>query len=231
MIAVITYDKPHRKTHDLVCKLLLSGFKKIHLVAIPWIERKGFIPIFSHRPSKTVNVDTETFSINFGITFTKVETENLSDYFAANAFDHILIGGAGILPQDLAEKHKVINAHPGYLPYVKGLDALKWSVFEGHPIGVTTHYISPEADEGELIDKKIIPVYFEDTFHSVAYRVYETEIEMLVEAIEKIDRNEAPLTSLKDSSYQAHRRMSHHFEIMMMDKFEEMRKRSNSLIG
>ena len=62
---------------------------------------------------------------------------------------------------------------------MKGLDALKWAIYQEQPIGVTTHYISDTADGGELIERRVIPIYFEDSFHSLATRVYEVEIEML----------------------------------------------------
>lgn len=229
MIAIITYDAPHRKTQDLICKLILNGYPEIHLVVIPWIQRKNYQPIFSHRPSGKVPVSIEETCARMHLDFTRVNTEDLTHYFDQNSFDHILIGGAGILPEDLAANHKVINAHPGYLPNTKGLDAFKWSIYSGMPIGATTHYISDKTDEGELIEKTIIPVYFEDTFHSVAYRLYETEIDMMVNAIRRIEQNEATLESLADDSYISNRRMPHHLELVMMHRFESLRINSPSI--
>ncbi len=230
MIAIITYDVAHRKTQDLVTRFILNGYKDIHLVVIPFIERKNFRPIFSHRPSQCVPIDIDTLCTRTGITSTRVEVQDLANYFSQHTYKHIVIGGAGILPVELATNHKVINAHPGYLPYAKGLDAFKWSILKGNPLGVTTHYISPEADEGELIEKRMIPVYFEDSFHNVAYRVYELEIDMLVNAIAIVDKGEASLESLSDDQYTATMRMPHHLEIAMMQKFEDLRKQSKSVV-
>lgn len=227
-IAIITYDAPHRKTQDLVSKLILNGYPKIHLVIIPWVQRKNYVPIFKHRPSKKVAVSLDQMCERLNLKSSRVELIDLNPFFTENHFDHILIGGAGILPEDLAKNHKVINAHPGYLPNMKGLDAFKWAIYQQQPIGVSTHYISDKADEGLLIDKKLIPIYFEDTFHSVAYRVYETELEMLVESINMIDDNRATLESLEDDRYVANRRMPHHLERIMMSRFEDLRKQSES---
>src|SRR5690606_24277992 len=153
---------------------------------------------------------------------------NLNPFFNKQSFDHIIIGGAGILPEDVVKHHKLINGHPGYLPNVKGLDAFKWAIYHGQPIGSTTHYVSDQTDEGELIEKRLVPVYFEDTFHSVAYRPYETEIDMLVHAIYRIDQDLAPFESLADNRYQANRRMPHHIELVMMKRFERLRENSPS---
>ncbi|WP_299104117.1 formyltransferase family protein [uncultured Tenacibaculum sp.] len=228
MIGIITYDTPHRKTQDLITKLILCGYSKLHLIVIPWVERKNFEPIFKHRPSKCVDINIEELASRFSISYSKVEVSNLNTFFKEKMFNHILIAGAGLLPEELVKNHKIINAHPGYLPNVKGLDALKWAIYHGEPIGVTTHYISEKADEGELIEKATVPIYYEDSFHSLAYRVYETEIEMLVNAIKCVERKDFSLESLANDKYLANKRMPHRLEMIMMDRFEELRIKSKS---
>lgn len=73
--------------------------------------------------------------------------------------------------------------HPGYISLARGLDALKWEIYEDLPIGVTTHFIGDEVDAGEIIERKEILVYKNDTFHALARRVYETEVAMLVSSL------------------------------------------------
>jgi len=228
MIGIITYDTPHRKTQDLVTQLILNGYSEIHLIVIPWVERKCFQPIFIHRPAKCVNINIEAFADRLKLSYSKVDINSLNDFFSKKAFSHILIAGAGLLPKELALNYKIINSHPGYLPNVKGLDALKWAIYQGQPIGVTTHYISDKADEGVLIERRIIPIFFEDTFYSLAYRVYETEIEMLVNSIKLVDNNQFANEPLDDNRYVANKRMPHHLEIIMINRFEEIRKKSSS---
>ena len=229
MIAIITYDNPHRKTQDLISKLLIFGYKNIYLVIIPWKSRKNFIPIYKHRPSHATLIDLESMCLNLNIKYERVETLNLEVFFLNNNFDNIIIGGAGILPESLCKKFKIINSHPGYLPISKGLDSLKWAIFNDSPIGVTTHFISEQADEGLLIEKKIIPFYLEDSFYSLCLRVYETEIEMLVNAINLVQKKIAPLTDLNDEKYSANRRMPKDKELIMMKKFKLKRARMPSI--
>ena len=228
MIGIITYDAPHRKTQDVLFKLILNGYSNLHLIGIPWIKRKNFQPIYEHRPVNKMSISIEKLAERLNITYSKVAIKDLETYFSKQHFKHILIAGAGLLPESLCKSFKIINAHPGYLPYTKGLDAFKWAILRGHPIGVTTHYISEKADEGLLIEKRIVPVYFEDTFGGVAYRVYETEIEMLVNAIGMIEENKATFEALSDDNYVANKRMPHHHEIVMMQRFNEMIRKSDS---
>jgi methionyl-tRNA formyltransferase len=125
-----------------------------------------------------------------------------------------LIAGAGILD---IEGHKIINSHPGYLPYTRGLDAVKWAVYHGNPIGVTTYYIGKGVDEGDIIDRAIIQAGEMEDFYSFCLRVYEKEIEMLVGAIGRepvvIDDNYIGIPS---------RRMPHRLELVMMEKYKRL---------
>lgn len=228
MIAIITYDTPHRKTQDLIYKLILNGHSDLHLIVIPWVERKNFVPLYKHRPTAAVNISNDILADRINIRISRLELDELNSYFSKNKFQHILIAGAGILPEELSKNHKIINSHPGYLPNLKGLDALKWAIYNNQPIGVTTHYISDKADEGLLIERNLVPVYFEDTFHNLTYRVYETEIDMLANAIHIIDTGKANLESLANDNFSANRRMSHHLEKIMIEKFEELRNQSKS---
>lgn len=223
MIAIITYDHPHRKTQDLVFRLVMYGNKELTLLALPWEERARHNPICEHRPRGCINVPVGLFCERLGLNFVSVK-----DYKALEGelhkYRHIIVGGAGLLPASTVEQFNIINAHPGYLPNVRGLDALKWAVYEGQPIGVTLHRVSSDPDSGFLVDRHIVPVYFEDTFHSVAMRVYNTEIDMLAGSVKMGVGRE----TLKDTRYKVHGRMSHHLEPIMRFRFERLRKSSGS---
>ena len=92
---------------------------------------------------------------------------------------------------------------------------------DGQPIGVTTHLLGREVDAGEMIERRLIPIRYEDTFHAVAYRVYETEIDMLVAAIEKLNQ---PREYVKGGDFVIHRRMSHRDELRLMECFEDLKR-------
>jgi phosphoribosylglycinamide formyltransferase-1 len=42
----------------------------------------------------------------------------------------MVFDGVGIIPQSVCCSFPVINSHPGYLPYIRGLDALKWAIYK-----------------------------------------------------------------------------------------------------
>ena len=71
----------------------------------------------------------------------------------------------------------------------------------------------------------MLPLYSWDTFHSVAYRQYEMEIDMLVNSIKDITT--ASLEPLANSYCDPHRRMPHRYEMKLMGRFNKMIDKCN----
>jgi phosphoribosylglycinamide formyltransferase-1 len=131
----------------------------------------------------------------------------------------VLVCGAGLLPEEFIHKYKVVNAHPGYIPNCRGLDAFKWAIYENQPIGVTAHLLGDEVDAGEIIIRENIPVYDNDTFHAVAQRVYENEIRILVDAIDIVLSGQT-LAYIRGGDSVVHKRMPKDIESKLLDDFE-----------
>jgi hypothetical protein len=81
-----------------------------------------------------------------------------------------------------------------------------------------------------LLDRKIVPLYFEDSFHSLAMRVYTTEIAMLCDAA-AMDFAKVKGESLEDDRYKAHGRMPVQLEQVMMARFDRLRRNAPSCWG
>ncbi|SMC65930.1 formyltransferase family protein [Moheibacter sediminis] len=219
-IVVISYNTPHRKTQDVLFQLKVKGYQNVTVLALPFVFRENpFKPIYAHRPSTAVDVSPEILCERFLYRFKTVNADEIHPYLNENPNDFVLITGAGLLPDELVENHKLINSHPGWLPKVRGLDSLKWAIHKKQTLGVTCHYVDSEADAGFLIEQREVPVYANDTFHSVAYRQYEIEIDMLVNSIEVIP-SRTEFTSLSTTEFEATRRMPKSIEENLMQEFE-----------
>lgn len=185
-IAVLTYDQRHRKTYDTLCLLKAKGYQDVKVFAQKMTYAKKRYPFVDHRPELVMNIpEPDIICKNLGYTYTEGEFDKTT----ADMDDRtlFLLCGSGLLPEDYVTKHKIINSHPGYIPLARGLDSYKWSVYYDLPFGVTTHFIGKYIDGGEIIERREIKAGQYDTFHSVAQRVYENEIDMLVGAIELAD--------------------------------------------
>src|SRR5690606_35977971 len=219
-IVVISYNTPHRKTQDVLFQLKAKGYQNVTVLALPFVLRENpFKPIFAHRPSTAIDVSPEILCERLSYKFKTVNADEIHLYLNENPNDLVLIAGAGLLPDELVENHQLINSHPGWLPKVRGLDSLKWAIHNKQTLGVTCHFVDSEADAGFLIEQREVPVFQNDTFHSVAYRQYEIEIDMLVNSIEVIPtRTEFP--SLSTTEFEATRRMPKAIEENLMKDFE-----------
>lgn len=220
MIVVLTFDNPHRKTQDLIFRLLANGIKPL-IVSTEWEERKSFKPMIAHRPGNPINISLTKLCRNLGLDLIVTPKVHLFKQLKTiKNIEYILLATGNIIEESITSKYKVVNSHPGYLPVIKGLDALKWAILYKENIGVTTHFVNEQIDGGLIIERKIVPLHYEDTFHNLAYRQYEMEVEMLVNAINTIPEN----IKIKESRYETFRRMPHRLEYRMLEIFEELRK-------
>lgn len=216
---VLTYNVPHRKTYDTLCRLKALGYSSVLVLAVDLHYKKTFKPIYEHRPPVILDIMPEVLCKNLGYEF--VYSPNGYEKFNYAENIPILVCGAGIIPEEIVKRYRIINSHPGFIPLARGLDALKWSIVEKIPIGVTSHLIGNEIDAGEIIERKKIAVYSNDTFHSVAQRVYDTEIELLVGALDKLEEKHI-IVSGGDNP--VHKRMQKEIESNLLCLFEEYKK-------
>ncbi len=218
---VLTYVVPHRKTYDTLCRLKSLGYHDVSVWAVPMHYKKKFVPLYEHRPSAYEDISTKEQCKAFGYEY--VESTNGYDGLPGDEKTLILLCGAGLLPESLVKTRHVVNSHPGYIPLVRGLDALKWAIYKDLPIGVTTHLIGDEVDAGEIIDRREVPVYRNDTFHALAQRVYDMEIFMLVDSLRLQGKSKF---FEKADGYELHKRMPKHIESLLMERFQKMVERS-----
>ena len=217
-IAILTYQSRHRKTYDTLCLLKAKGYQTVSVYASPLHYKKKFKPLFEHRPGIMEEMpSTKELCHNFGYTYIEGKLEELE----IPSDNIVLICGAGILSDAFVASHVIINSHPGYLPNCRGLDAYKWAIYKGEPIGVTSHFLGTEIDTGKLINRKRIEIEEGDTFHTVAGKVYENEIYLLVSAIEV---QKDSYLELPSEGYPVHKRMPRECEEELLMLFEKRKK-------
>lgn len=222
-ICVLSYQSVHKKTIDTLVRLKINGYANVCVYAKPFHYRKNYTPQIQHRPlieemDALNTVGYEKIIQNIGY-----EVQNIDKWeeIDEKPFTIFLVCGAGIISSEVTKRYTVINAHPGYLPMVRGLDALKWAIMEEKVIGVTTHLLGDYVDAGYIIERRRVPIYDNDTFHTVAYRQYEMEIEMLVQAVKKVNM----VAFFSDGeNYPVHRRMPHELESKLYSAFERYKE-------
>lgn len=179
-LGLITYDARHLKTEQIAVGLRLRGHGDVRFYALPFVERPARNIVFGHRPDMATGAHSRDIAASLGAPYHPVASPA---EIPADDADVFLILGAGLLPAEFvkATAGRVVNSHPGIIPLVRGLDAFKWAILDGMPIGNSLHFIDEEADAGELLVVRETPVFPTDTLADFARRHYECEIDMMID--------------------------------------------------
>ena len=94
-----------------------------------------------------------------------------------------------ILPQSVLDipKYGCINIHASLLPKLRGAGPIQWSILSGdQETGVTAMYLSAGMDEGDMIDKTVVPIAEDDTTATLTEKLAQAGAELLSKTIVSI---------------------------------------------
>lgn len=83
---------------------------------------------------------------------------NTVEFLRALRVDGVVYGGGGILRRPFLEAAdgRVLNAHSGPLPDVRGMNACEWALLLGAPPAITIHVIDEGIDTGGVLE--VVPI-------------------------------------------------------------------------
>jgi methionyl-tRNA formyltransferase len=85
--------------------------------------------------------------------------------------------------------HGCLNVHFGMLPRYRGLLPIFHAIMNGEPsFGVTVHVMDEKLDNGDIVAQRAVPIGSNDTLDSLYPKAFGVASELLVEAIESIER-------------------------------------------
>lgn len=181
-VGLITYQTGHRKTLEVTLKLRTRGHR-ITWYAFPFVKRAPKDNNrYPDRPVQLLDFDVEAFCAAEDVGYRAMGgwseeiTRLRDDPDPADVYLHCT---SKIVPAHFLGGRQVLNCHPGLLPRNRGVDALKWSIVKGWPIGVTLHVIDEEIDRGHILYRCRVPLLSDDTLHAVCRRAYEMECDLL----------------------------------------------------
>lgn len=217
-LGIISFNAPHLKTEQII--LNLHSRYAITVYALPFVPRPARTVMFQHRPDQSEAAHPREICGQFNIPFIPI----MHDWEIENGLDYYLIAGAGILSERCLQGKQILNAHPGVIPAVRGLDAFKWSIYELKPLGVTLHYIDKNIDVGQIVSIVPTPILPSDKLGTLARRHYENEISLLSNFEEYVS---APYSNPYAGipAGESTRRMKLHQEEVLEKRFELYKQR------
>ncbi|GCB43495.1 amino acid adenylation domain-containing protein [Streptomyces sp. NL15-2K] len=123
---------------------------------------------------------------------------DLADRLAPLRFDYLFsIANLRMLPQEvLALPARLpVNFHDGPLPRHAGLFATSWAILDGDKQhGVTWHVMNREADTGDVLKQRTVPVDPAATVHDLDVACFDAGIESFAELVDELASGTATRT-------------------------------------
>ncbi len=117
----------------------------------------------------------------------KIKTEEFFNELKKFNPDLICVAAYGkILPKNILDlpHYGCINVHASLLPKYRGAAPINWAIIRGEKVtGITTMKMDEGMDTGDMLLKKEVPIYDEDTGETLSERLSEIGARLLIETI------------------------------------------------
>lgn len=118
------------------------------------------------------------------------------DWIRQNSPDLLLVvGWTQLLKAELLRIPKIacLGFHASLLPKYRGRAPVNWAIINGEKLsGNTMITLEPEADTGDIVAQRTIPITDEDDCNTIYQKVGQTEVDMLEEILPMIRRGLLP---------------------------------------
>jgi methionyl-tRNA formyltransferase len=222
--AVFTYDFPHRKSQEFLLRVAAEPDELVLVIGAPYVTVNKKISRLRIKPYSQTALEPRSLCRMLHLPYFSLphNSEHVARLLIDEGVDVVIIGGARILREPVigAPRLGIVNFHPGLIPDVRGLDALKWSVYRGVPPGVTAHLIDERVDAGRIVFREEIPVYQDDGWLDLSLRLEDRQAELVPEVLSSLRRQpDLTLYPLVDSGV-VNRAMSTEIEVDTQARFE-----------
>jgi len=156
----------------------MLGRNKHAMVADPVMD----IPAKQDVGERSIRVWTDAHKVGY-MTAKDLNSESAVHWISDAAPDFVIYGGGGILRPGFldAAKRRVLNAHSGPLPEIRGMNACEWSLLLGLRPAVTIHFIDEGIDTGATIMRREVAVVEDDTIETLRAKCVATGVQALAD--------------------------------------------------
>lgn len=223
---VFAYEFPHLKSHDGLLSMIMNGLKPDFVIAAPHENLPNDSASkfrVSLRGLDFVKVEDICRSFKIPFLVSKHNSEEVVNLLKEFKPRLGVILGARILSKSVIETFSmgIINSHPGMLPWNRGLDNIKWAVYDHLPQGITFHLIDYRVDVGKLISQVICEVYPDDSWQDIFIRLMNIQTQRLPAILNDLPRHFEKLTSLSTGKYNKQMNYQQEEEVIcMFDRYK-----------
>jgi len=107
-----------------------------------------------------------------------------------SAPDLVLLGQTGVVKKNVVDIPHLgtLNAHPGILPFYRGIDCAKWAILNDDldEIGATVHWVDEGVDTGPIIAVKKYSLMGDETLEILEERLEDMSIQLMISIVSDI---------------------------------------------
>ena len=143
--------------------------------------------------------------------------------------DLLILGQTGIVKKQVLSIPVIgtLNAHPGILPYYRGIDCPKWAIYHNdyENIGCSVHWVDQHVDTGNIIMKKRYSLSQGETMRSLDHNLYNHCVELLAEVVLSLLAGKSMATEIQrvEEGIQYHK-MPRKLEKKVINKLDQLSK-------
>lgn len=107
-----------------------------------------------------------------------------------------------IIPKEILELPRLgaFNIHGALLPKYRGRACVNWAVLNGErQTGATLHVMTEQADRGDIVAQRSVPIAFTEDAHDVFLKVAEAARAIVAEQLPALEAGTAPRTPQDES--------------------------------
>jgi methionyl-tRNA formyltransferase len=95
-----------------------------------------------------------------------------------------------------------LNAHPGILPFYRGVDCAKWAFInnEFNKVGVTVHWVNEGIDTGNIVARESYSFSGNETMEMVNEHLYDLSVSLLIKVILAIQDGTIPVGEVQSKA-------------------------------
>jgi methionyl-tRNA formyltransferase len=202
--------------HGVIERLHSENFKISHVI----VPKKR---------NERLNISIERIA-KLNLPIVEVDKSNLVDSLKPTCGEALLSLGFPMLisAEILSRFVFALNVHPTLLPKYRGPNSGAYVLMNDEKLaGSTVHLMTDKIDQGPIITQSNVPVSKFDTLRSMQRKVYESEPNLVIEALKLLETNTPMIQQLEEESSLYGRRFPMDSEIdpnkPLLSLFDEIR--------
>lgn len=215
----------HPRGYHILENLLKSNYiPKIVIEEKSGLSKKNrVIQINDLKITKEKDVDFKNYNFKH-LVVSNLNNETTKIALEKEDVDLIVLGDCRIIKPAIFNTAKIgaINAHPGYLPFVRGNTPYIWALIHNLPQGCSVHFIDEGIDTGPIIYREKISIKYIFEYNKLLEILYQSCSKLIIKVLNDYANTEK--ISTIDQKDLLKEELNYHYFTLASEKYKNKAK-------